>query len=35
MQPEDIVMRALLILKEKFRVLAEGMDKHNYQAMDF
>jgi DNA-directed RNA polymerase II subunit RPB3 len=35
LDPEDIVIRALNILREKFRVLAEGMDKHSHQAMDF
>ena len=31
MAPEDIVLRGLSILREKFRVLADGMNKHNYQ----
>jgi DNA-directed RNA polymerase II subunit RPB3 len=30
MPPEEIVFRALQILKEKFRVLAEEMNKHTY-----
>lgn len=32
MPPEDIVARALDILSEKLRVLAEGMNKHRHQA---
>lgn len=32
MPPEDIVMRALSILKEKLRELAQGMEKHKFNS---